>query len=133
MGRYASSVGGWFRLWSRMWLTDEKIQSLSDGEQGQLVRVLSVANECLAGGKFEVIGIVLSLDQVAEKAKVSVEFLMKLTEIGITQTAPFSIKNWEKWQNPDSKRDLKPDLKLVKIRTDMTATRRKKEDVRRKN
>ncbi len=119
-------------MWSRQWLNDEKIISLSDIEQAQLVRVFCVANECLAEGRFEVIGILLTPDQVAEKARTSSTFLYKLCNVGILKNDPFSFVNWEKWQNPDSKRDNKPDLKRSLIRTEMNATRRKTEDGRSK-
>jgi hypothetical protein len=101
-------------MWSRLWLGDSKISALTDQEQGQLVRVMCVANECLSGGHFEVIGIPLSKEQVAEKASVPVHVIEKLVHVGILQKAPFSFKNWEKYQNPDSKRNFIPDTKQDK-------------------
>lgn len=107
MGRYKASVGGWCRLWTRLWLSDEKVRLLSDAEQGKLIRVLCVGNECLAGGRFEVIGIPLTKEQVADKARVDVEFIEKLQtpEIGFLTKKPFGIRNWERYQNPDSKKE----------------------------
>ena len=103
MARYPKEIGGYYRLWSRLWLNDEKINHMTDGDQGKLVRVHCVANECNSDGRFECIGITLTKGQVAEKAKVPVSFIdfLMTKEIGMIREKPFGFTNWDKY-NPKS-------------------------------
>lgn len=114
MARYPNEIGGYFRMWSRPYLTDEKIQTLTDAEQGQFVRVLCVANECNDLGRFSVIGIDLNAEQVAIKSRVPVEFIQKLISIGILESKPFCLKNWEKY-NPKSGEPYHETVKRIKL------------------
>jgi len=119
MGRHKASVGGWFKMWSRLWLSDEKIRDLKLNKKqdliADLIDLFCLANECMSDGRFEFHGMSFTHEMVSEKYGISIKNINELARLGFINLKPFSIKNWERYQNQDSKRnfitDLKPDKK----------------------
>jgi len=134
MGRYKSEIGGWFRMWSRLWLNDEKILDLKRDKKHDLIVNLidcfCLANECMDGGRFGSHGMFFSRESVEEKIGMNPKNTDELIGLGFLKTHPFSVKNWEKYQNPDSKRDFIPYLKRDLKRSEKAGGRQKTEDLR---
>jgi hypothetical protein len=103
MARLATSEGGWFKLWGRKWLTDEKIGALSLSEQGAYVRLLCYANVLMYNGRFiDSLNNPITPEHISKAVKIEPAVFSLLVSKGFIQQEPGSsayfVCSWEKHQ-----------------------------------
>lgn len=102
MARYSNYVGGWFKIWGKQWLKDEKLKAIGDAGELAYFRILCYANSLLQQGVFmDNMDNPLSPEHICQATRISPEQFNTLMEndLIIKEDGYFMVKNWSKHQN----------------------------------
>lgn len=105
MARYSKEdirSGGFCKLWAQAWLEDEKLKHAGLEVRGAFSCALCCAQLVdWQYGQFQVAGIPLTLDQIAQKSDLKNTDVQKLVSVGLLghDKSLYFVKNWLKWQS----------------------------------
>jgi len=109
MARLPLEMGGWFKLWGKQWLLDEKLRSAGELLELAYFRTLCVANLKVRNGVF--VGDLedsLTPEEICKRARIDRGRFEALVSLGFLAQNPvsgaFYIVNWGKHQNRESKK-----------------------------
>ncbi len=108
MARLPASKGGWFKLWGKQWLLDEKLKELGDSGELAYLRILCLSNTLLNSGIFkDMLENPLSSENIQNMARISQSQFELLVGSGlvIKQDGYYFVKNWDKHQGNRYKPD----------------------------
>jgi hypothetical protein len=115
MARLASSEGGWFKLWGKKWLTDEKLNKLGLIGQGAYLRLLCLSNVLMSNGIFvDRLGNTHTIEYICYSAKITPEMFRELIDRGFVskepgEDGPYFLTNWDKHQTKAVKSFKRPE------------------------
>lgn len=97
--------GGFFRMYSELWLNDKELIEAGDIIQAGYVRLMCATNEIdFVTGTFNTNGYPLPQNFICELAKISsdtFETLQKMGKVIKDENGIYAIKNWDKYQDKD--------------------------------
>lgn len=100
--KVSSSKGGWFKLWGKQWLSDEKIRKIGDSGELAYLRMLCYANSLLQQGIFmDNMSNPFSSEHICQAVRITQDQFKILLEndLVIKEDGFFMMKNWDKYQN----------------------------------
>src|SRR5258708_7424934 len=90
--------GGFFRMYSRLWLEDKKLAEVGDLVEAYFNRLMCAANEIdFTTGRFEFSGAPLPVEFICRKARMTLIQFYRVKDcgfIGKDEKGVFYIKNW---------------------------------------
>jgi hypothetical protein len=114
--------GGFFALWAKAWLEDEKLNSISKELKCCFVDVMACVQIVdWVNGKLEKTGFVITEEQLLKRANITSKQLKELLILELVQKDDrhaYFIPNWYKWQNPKAKYEKR----TLKVRSSSSAS-----------
>lgn len=111
MSRLPNQEGGWFKLWGKKWLTDEKLKEIGDIGEISYLRILCLSNVLMVNGEFkDRLGIPYKVDYLCESARITRENFDLLLKYGFIRLNGdcYCIVTWNKHQPRVYKKFDKP-------------------------
>jgi len=114
MARLPAEKGGWFKIWGKQWLKDQKIQKIGDAAELAFLRVLCFAEACHGHGSLiDTLGNPCTAEDICKSVRISIDSFNILLENGLIsrEDGYYVITGWIKYQNRSSFRDRYDDKK----------------------
>jgi hypothetical protein len=114
MSRLPEKEGGWFKMWGKKWLTDEKLNKIGETAELAYMRVLCLANVLMEEGLFKGhLGEYLTKIEICRMARIAETVFDTLVENGLLlpgQNSCYYIPSWGKHQRRGMKKPLTPEV-----------------------